>query len=120
MKSRNNSEVKVTGVRAFLEFLEMTYNVSRVALKVGSLIISLGCKTLRGLDQLWNDYRSGHLNKVAEGYLVTDEMKRKLNLRTIKLKTTIEEESYLKCKKVLMECSGEYKCLFCAIILCDQ
>ena len=111
MKSRNYSEVKVTGVRAFLEFLEKAYNLSRVSLDVGSLIISLDCKTLRGLDQLWNDYLSGHLSKVAEGYLLTDEMKRKLNLRTIK-KTTLEDENYLKCKKVLMECSGEYKSLF--------
>ena len=109
MKSRNYSEDKVTGVRAFLEFLEKAYNLSQVALDVGSLIIRLDCKTLRGLDQLWNDHLSGHLNKVAEGYLVTDEMKRKLNLRTIKLTTTIEKENYLKCKKVLVACSGECK-----------
>ena len=108
MKSRNYSKVKVTGVRAFLEFLETTYNVSRVALNVGSLIISLDCKTSRGLDQLWNDYRSGHLNKVVQDYLVADEIKKQLILRTIKLKTTIEEENYSNCKKVLMECSGEY------------
>ena len=121
MKSRNYSEVKVTGVRAFLEFLEMTYDVSRVALNVGSVIISLDCKTLSGLDQLWNDYLSGQLNKLAERHLVTDEMKKKLNLRTIKLKTTIEKENYLECKKVLIECSGEYKSLvLCAIILCEQ
>ena len=43
---------------------------------------------------------------------MTNEMKEKLNLRTIKLKITIEEENYLKCNKVLMECSGEYKCTF--------
>ena len=112
MESRNYSKVKVQGVSAFLEFLEMMYNVSRVALNKGSLIISLNCKTLKGLDQLWNDYLSGHLNKVAERYLVTDEMKTKLNLRKINLKTTIEEENYLKCRKVLLESSGEYQCFF--------
>ena len=42
---------------------------------------------------------------------MTDEIKKKLNLRTIKLKITIEEENYLKCKKVLEACSGECKCL---------
>ena len=110
IKSRHYSKVKVTGVRAFLEFLEMTYNVSRVALNVGSLIISLDCKTLRGLDQLWNDYLSGYLYKLSERHLVTDEMKKKLNLRTIKLKIAIEEENYLKCKKILVACSGECKC----------
>ena len=112
MESHNYSSVKVTGGRALLEFLEMTYSVSRRALNKGSLIISLNCKTLKGLDQLWNDYLSGHLNKVAEWYLVTDEVKTELNLRKINLKTTIEEENYLKCRKVLMESSGEYQCLF--------
>ena len=112
VKSRNYSKVELPGVRAFLEFLEKVYNVSEGALNVGSLIISLDCKTLRGLDQLWNDYLSGHLNKVAERYLVTDEMQKKLNLRKINFKTTIEEENYLNCRKVLMECSGEYQYLF--------
>ena len=112
MESRNYSKVKVTGVRAFLEFLERAYNVSRVALNKGSLIISLNCKTLKGLDQLWNDYLSGHLNKVAERYLVTEEMKTKLNLRKINLKTTIEEDNYLNCRKVFLESSGEYQYLF--------
>ena len=116
MKWRNYSKVKVTGVGAFLKFLETTYNVSRVALNMGSLIISLSCKTSRGLDQLWNDYMAGHLNEVAQDYLVADEIKKQLLLRTIKLKTTIEEENYSKCKKVLMEGSGEYKCIF----LCDN
>ena len=50
---------------------------------------------------------------MAEQYLVTDEMKEKLNLETISLKTTIEEENYLQCREFLMEhsgllCSGEY------------
>ena len=112
MESRNYSKVKETGVTAFLEFLKAAYNVSRVALNKGSLIISLNCKTLKGLDQLWNDYLSGLLNKVAEWHLVTDEMKTKLNLRKINLKTTIEEENYLNCRKVLLESSGQYQCLF--------
>ena len=113
IKLRNYSKVKVTGVRAFLKYLETTYNLSRVALNVGSLIISLDCKTSRGLDQLCNyDFFSGQLNKLAERHLVTYEMKKKLNLRSIKLKITIEEENYLRCKKVLrlVACSGECKC----------
>ena len=117
VKSRNYSEVRETAVGAFLEFLKMAYNVSRVAVNKGSLIISLNCKTLKDLDQLWNDYLSGHLNKVAERYLVTDKMKRKLKLRKINLKTTIEEENYLNCRKVLLEISGEYQCRFCAVII---
>ena len=107
MKSRSHSGVKKTPLGDFLEFLEKAYNVTRVALNKGSLIISLNCKTLKGLDQLWNDYLSGHLNKVAERYLVTDKMRRNLNLTTINLKTTIEEENYLNCRNVFLESSGE-------------
>ena len=108
MESRNYSKVKETAVRALVEFLKMAYNVSRVAVNKGSLIISLNCKTLKGLDQLWNDYLSGHLNKVAERYLVTDKMKKKLKRSKINLKTSIEEENYLNCRKVFLEISGEY------------
>ncbi|XP_067020794.1 uncharacterized protein [Acropora muricata] len=107
METRNYSKVKVPGMSAFLEFLEALYNASLVALNLGSLVIILDCKTLRGLDKLWYDFLCGHLDKVAERYLVTDGIKKKLNLRTINLKTTIAEENYLKSKKVLMECSGE-------------
>ena len=112
MKSRNYSKVKLPGVGAFLEYLELTYDVSCVTFNLGSLIISLDCKTLKGLDKLWNDYLSGHLNKVTKKHLVTYEMMKKLNLRKINLKTTIDEENYLNCRKVLMESSGEYKYFF--------
>ena len=120
METRNYSKVIVPGMSAFLEFLEALYKTSLVALNLGSLIITLDCRTLRGLDKLWYDYLCGHLNKVAELYLVTDQMKKRLYLRKIKFKTTIKEENYLKCKKFLMVCSGEYKCLFCEVILCKQ
>ncbi|XP_067020792.1 uncharacterized protein [Acropora muricata] len=107
MKSRNYSKVKLTGVGAFLEYLEVTYDVSCLTLNLGSLIIGLDCKTLKGLDKLWNDHVSGHLNKVAKKHLVYDEMIKNLNLRTINLKTTIDKKNYLNCRKILMELSRE-------------
>ena len=116
LESHEYFKVTERGVTALLEFLESTYSVCRHALNLGSLIISLNCKTLKGLEQLWNDYLAGHLNKVAERYLVTDEVKTKLNRRTINLKTTVDEQNYLNCRKVLMESSGEYQCLFCIIL----
>ena len=79
---------------------------------VGSLVIVLNCQRIESLEHLWNDFLSGHLDKVAERYLVTDEIKKRLNLETINLKTTIEKENYLNCRKALMDCSGECKCLF--------
>ncbi|XP_015754283.1 PREDICTED: uncharacterized protein LOC107333935 isoform X3 [Acropora digitifera] len=106
MKSRNNSKLILPGVGAFLKHLDQTYNVSCVTFNLGSLIISLECKTLKGLDKLWNDYLSGHLNKVANKHLVADEMMRNLSLKTINLKTTIDMENYLHCRKILAESSG--------------
>ncbi|XP_067021834.1 uncharacterized protein [Acropora muricata] len=106
VESRNYSKFKVTGVGALVEFLEKAYDVTRVSLNKGSLIISLNCKTLKGLDQLCNDCLFGHLNKVAERYLVTDEIKTKLNLRKINLKTTIDVENYLNYRRVLLESSA--------------
>ena len=84
-----------------------------VTLKKSSVIIILDCPTLESLKLLWRDYHSGHLDKVAERYLVTDKIKKRLNLETICLKTIIEKENYLNCKKALMRLqsttSGEYK-----------
>ena len=74
---------------------------------VGSLVIKGQCPDLQSLESLWNDYCSGVLNEAAERFLVTDDMKKEINLVTLRLKTTIEEESYLTCKKALMEKSGE-------------
>ena len=112
MKSRNYTTVKLPRVGAFIEHLELIYNVSCHTFNFGSLIVSLECKTLKGLDKLWNDHLSGHLNKVAKKHLVTDEMMKNLSLKTINLKTTIDEENYLNCRKILAESSGEYKKFF--------
>ena len=83
-----------------------------MAVKVGSLEIIVECPTLRSLEHLWNDYLSGHLNKVAERYLVTDEMKTKLGLETINLKATIDEENYLACRKFLTKIPGACSCKY--------
>ena len=112
MKSRNYTTVKVPRVGAFLEYLELTYDVFCRTFNLGSLIVSLECKTLKGLDKLWNDYLSDHLNKVAKKHLVTDEMMKNLSLKTINLMTTIDAENYLNCRKILAESSGEYKYFF--------
>ena len=74
----------------------------------GSLIITVQCPSLQSLESLWNGYCSGYLNDIVERFLVTDELKRKLRIDNVRLKTTIEEENYLVCKKAFMENSGEF------------
>ena len=101
------------GLKDFTDHLTQTYLLCLVTVREGSIVIILGCPTLESLELLWRDYRSGHLDEVAERYLVTEEIKRKLNLVTICLETTIEEENYSNCRKALMKLpstsSGEYK-----------
>ena len=100
-------------LQSFTEYLVTTYDVRLVSVKKGSVVITLDCPTLETLELLWSDYRSGHLVKVAERYLVSDKIKKKLNLETICLKTRIEKGSYLNCSRALMKLpstgSGEYK-----------
>ena len=89
------------------------YKVRLVTLGVNSVFIILDCPTLGSLEHLWSYYLSGHLNKVAERYLVTEEMRKNLNLQTICLTTTIAVENYFNSKKALTErpntCSREFK-----------
>ena len=107
LEVHDHSTDKLKGVGALTKFITKTYRLFFKDAAVGSLIIVLNCQTIESLEHLWSDYLSGHLDKVAERYLVTDEMKERLNLETINLKTNIEEENYLKCRKVLLGCSGE-------------
>ena len=94
-------------IRAFTEYLKEAFKVAIWMVESGSLIITVQCPTLETLESLWNDYQSGHLNDVAETFLLTDELKRKIGMDNIRLKTTIEEENYLICKMAFMEISGE-------------
>ena len=100
-------------VKSFISLLTKIYKVIVHDVCTGSIVVSLRCPSLESLEHLWSDYHSGDLDKLAERYLVTDDMKKKLKLETSYLKTTIDEENYLNCKKAFMElpstCSGEYK-----------
>ena len=100
-------------LKSFTNNLIEIYKVLEPAVFKGSIVVSLRCPTLESLEHLWSDYRSGDLDKLAERYLLTDEFKKKPNLKTSYLTTYIDEENYLNCKKALMglpdTCSGEYK-----------
>ena len=96
------------GLSNFVKYLENTYTFSLTSVGVGSLVIKGQCPGLQSLESLWNDYNSGVLNEAAERFLVTDDIKREINLETVKLKTIIEVDNYLCCKKALTEDSGEF------------
>ncbi|XP_044172459.1 uncharacterized protein LOC122956826, partial [Acropora millepora] len=98
----------VDALEAFIDFLISDYEVVLIGVGKGSVIIILECIALKSLERVWNDYVSGRLDEVAEGYLVTHKMKKELKLETNCLKTTIHKENYLNCKKALMELPSTY------------
>ena len=98
----------VSRVARLAEFIEKAFEVVVLFVQPGSLIITVQCPSLERLESLWNGYCSGYLNDIVERFLVTDELKRKLRIDNVRLKTTIEEENYLVCKKAFMENSGEF------------
>ncbi|XP_067050266.1 uncharacterized protein [Acropora muricata] len=103
---QDHSSDRERGVGAMTEAMMQNYGLLLKSVHKGSLIIIFDCQSLEGLDHLWSDYLFGHLDKMAEQFLLTSEMKEKLKLRTIGLKTTIEKGNYLQCRKVLLERSG--------------
>ena len=103
---QDHSMDKQKGVGALTESIIKTYGLLLDSFKISSLVIIFNCQSIKSLELLWGDYVSGRLNEMAKQFLVTEEMKEKLNLDTISLKTTIKKENYLQCRKVLMECSG--------------
>jgi len=73
----------------------------------GSLLITVECRTLEILERLWKDYCSGHLNEEAEKRLLTDDIKKRFDVESVKLETTISKDDYLACKLFLMDMSSE-------------
>ena len=94
------------GIRRFCAYLIGERRLMDVNFQSSSIKVIVKCRTLEILEELWGDYCSGHLNVVAEECLITEEVKEKLGMETITLKTTILEEDYVTCKLSLMEISG--------------
>ena len=90
----------------FVQYLEKVRNVLLVEAHSGSLIITVSCSSLKILDELWEDYCSGHLNEMAQKFLVNDEILKKFGLKEAKLTTTILEEDYRGCRQYFLVRSG--------------
>ena len=105
--NKRNKLSTASGLSDFIKQVENTYKFTLMSVGVESLVIKGQCPDLQSLESLWNEYCSGVLNEAAERFSVTDDMKKEINLVTLKLKTIIEEEGYFTCKKAVMEKSGE-------------
>ena len=99
------------GLFNFYAYLHGHLSLADITFQKGCIKITVICRTLEILERLWDEYCSGRLNAEAENCLITENVKEKLGMETIKLATTILEEDYLACKFSLMEtsCTGAFR-----------
>lgn len=90
----------------FVHYIERVRRALIVGHHEGSLIITLQCSSLQILEQLWEDYCTGHLNKMAQQFLVTVDILEFFGLAEVKLTATIFEEEYRACREYLLRLSG--------------
>lgn len=96
---QNNDISTQEGLTAYKSFLSGAFSLHIKLIKSSSLIFVVQCRTLEILERLWTNYQSGYLNEVAESCLVTQKIRRKLDIEYLTLKTTIDKEDYLACQR---------------------
>ena len=94
---------------AYLQRVKLIKDPGQTEESDKSLRVAVECENPEILEQLWRDYRSGYLNVVAKECLLTDDIKRRFHLKSVKFKTTILEEDYLTCKDFLLNNTGGWR-----------
>ena len=92
----------------FLQFLADVRKVLVLDSHPGSLILTVLCSSLEILDALWYDYCTGHLNDMAQKYLVTKDVLQEFDLTDLRLTTTIQGEEYVAARTFFLQGSGEH------------
>ena len=90
-------------LNGFLRFLTDVRKVLVLNAQSGSLILTALCSSLEILDSLWYDYCTGHLNDMAQKYLVTKEVLKEFGLTELKLTTSIQLEEYMAARKFFLQ-----------------
>ena len=90
----------------FHAHLRETYRLITCGVQRGCVLITVGCTSVKILENLWQAYKSGELNEAAERYLITDELLKVYGLREFRFITVIDEEEYRRCKDELMDLEG--------------
>ena len=90
-----------------VQYLRNTLGVIVQSYNVGSLLLTVTCSSLEILQDLWQDYCSGHLNEVVQETLVTACVLEQLCLSEVKLKTIISKDEYQACKEFFMRNSSK-------------
>ena len=95
-------------LNAFLQHLTDVRKVLVLDSHLGSLILTVLCSSLEILDALWYDYCTGHLNDMAQKYLVTKDVLKEFDLTDLRLTTTIQGEEYVAARTFFLQGSGEH------------
>lgn len=95
-------------MNGFLKYLTEVRKVLVLDAKTGSLIFTLECVSLQILDELWKDYKTGYLDKVAQVYLVTNDILEEFGLSSFEVMSNIKEEDYSVCRQQLATKEGGY------------
>ena len=90
-------------LNGFLRFLTDVRKVLVLDAQSGSLLLTALCSSLEILDALWYDYCTGHLNDMAQKYLVTKDVLKEFGLTKLKLTTTIQGEEYMAARKFFLQ-----------------
>ena len=91
-----------------IEFMLTVKGIVTQDVELACLLITVKCRSLPVLEDLWIDYTSGHLNDMVQKCLVTEDILYDLGLSELKLCTTIKENDYKTCQQILQK-SGKFK-----------
>lgn len=89
----------------FLSYLEKIQVVISGVSK-GSVIITLICPSLGILEVLWEDCNTGHVDKVAQKFFITNDVIREFG--DVKITVTISEEEYKAGRAYFLQLSGKH------------
>ena len=95
------NDVTINELPQYFEHLKPIHDLTPSEGNEDSLQLAVRLNCLEELECLWEVYRSGRFNEIAEKYLVADEIKRRFHVESVNLATTILEEDYLACKEFL-------------------
>jgi len=104
---QNVDPSKPEELNGYLKYMRDVRKVLVVDTQQGSLIVTVECSSLEILEGLWEDYRTGHLNDMAQKYLVTEDVLKEFGLIEVKLMTTIPEDEYRACREYFLQKPGE-------------
>lgn len=86
----------------FVQYMEKVRKALIVDIDTGSLIVTVECSSLKILEGLWKDYTTGYLSRMAQKFLLTQEILKGFGLAEFKLTATIKKGEYTACRELLI------------------